>query len=156
MPGMEYTVDVEGVPDGWVVDAETIGTFLADDTCPKGGGGHHEDGEEGEDGHGEDALVTTAEEGEDGHGEQTACTHTVVINQLTVVPPPDDEGGGGANPPDERVAAREPASGQRRASVDRRLDRSAHPRRSRSDGVRHRARAQQQAPPRGGERLTDQ
>ena len=101
MPGMEYTVDVEGVPDGWAVDAETIGTFLADDTCPKGGGGHHEDGEEGEDGHGEDALVAAAEEGEDDHSEQTACTHTVIINQLTVVPPPDDEGGGGANPPDE-------------------------------------------------------
>ena len=84
-PGMEYTVDVEGVPDGWAVDAETIGTFLADDTCPKGGGGHHEVGDESE----------------DDHGEQAACTHTVVINQLTVVPPPDDEGGGGANPPDD-------------------------------------------------------
>jgi len=93
-PGMEYTVDVAGVPEGWVVDAETIGTFLADDTCPKGGGGHHD----GEDGDHEDALARVeGDEGEEGGHEP--CVHNVVVNQLTVEPPPDEEGGGDVDPP---------------------------------------------------------
>lgn len=87
-PGTTYTVDLAGVPEGWALDADTVGTFVADDTCPKGGGGHHEE------------EVTAAEdEHDDGHGEGTVCTHTVAVTQLDVEPPPDNEGGGGANPP---------------------------------------------------------
>ncbi len=81
-PGTSYTVDVAGVPQGWVADPAGLGTFLADETCPKGGG-DHDDGDE-----------ATGEE-----GEQEPCIHTVSINQLTVEPPPDDGGGGNVDPP---------------------------------------------------------
>jgi hypothetical protein len=89
-PGTTYTVDLAGVPDGWLLDVDTVGTFVADETCPKGAGGHHEE-------------EATAEEDEhtDGHGEGTVCTHTVTVTRQAVEPPPDDEGGGGANPPAE-------------------------------------------------------
>ncbi len=89
-PGTDYTVDVTGTPKRWVIDTETIGHFLADDTCPKGGG--HDDG------HQEKAAALAADEGDEGG--HAPCVHTVVITQLPVDPPPDDGGGGNANPPD--------------------------------------------------------
>ncbi len=91
-PGTSYTVDVTGEPRRWVVDDETVGSFLADDTCPKGGG--HDDGHE------ETTAAVTRAEGEDGDGEHAACVHTVAINQLAVVTPPDEGNDGNANPPD--------------------------------------------------------
>ena len=90
-PGTSYTVDVAGVPEGWAVDAETIGTFLADDTCPKGGGGHDD---------GEDAARMSEEDGED-EGGYEPCVHTVVIHG----PVADDDGDGTVNPPGDDNAA---------------------------------------------------
>ena len=90
-PGTEYTVEVAGVPDGWTVDASTIGTFLADDTCPKPGG--HDDG------HGEEAARVSHEEGEEGDHEP--CIHTVVITGPAV----DDQGGGTVTPDGDDDAA---------------------------------------------------
>ena len=91
-PGTSYTVEVNGEPKRWVVDTETIGYFLADDTCPKGGGGH-------DDGHKEKAAALAADEGDEGG--HAPCVHTVVINQTTVETPPDEGDGGNANPPEE-------------------------------------------------------
>jgi hypothetical protein len=88
-PGTDYTVKVVGVPKGWDVDPVTIGTFLADETCPRTG---HDD-------HGEEAYTATRE----GHDSEP-CIHTVVLNGAEQQNPPDDEGGGGgANPPDNNT-----------------------------------------------------
>jgi hypothetical protein len=94
-PGTAYTVDVVGVPGGWTVDTDTIGFFLADDTCPKGGGGGHEDGHDGDH---PDSAARAEDEGQEGGHEP--CLHTVVVNQAAVEPPPDEGDGGGATPPD--------------------------------------------------------
>jgi hypothetical protein len=67
-PEATYRVAVGGVPDGWLVDPSTVGTFVGRDVCPRGGGGHGED-----DGGGE--VAAAAAEG------PFVCTHTVVLVQ---------------------------------------------------------------------------
>jgi hypothetical protein len=95
-PGTAYQVVVTGQPKGWTVDSDTVGTFLADDTCPKGGGGGHE---EGEDGDHADSAARAEDEGQEGGHEP--CLHTVVINQAAVEPPPDEGDDDNANPPND-------------------------------------------------------
>jgi hypothetical protein len=95
-PGTDYTVEVVGVPTGWDVDPVTVGTFLADETCPRTG---HDD-------NGEEADVATREE-----HESEPCIQTVVLNEAEQQNPPDDEGGGGgANPPNDNTGDNAPGN----------------------------------------------
>ena len=81
-PQAEYTVMVDGVPVGWKVDGDTIGTFLGRDTCPRG----HDDGGHDDGGHvDEQPTIAAHEDGEEGGH---LCTHTVTLVQDPPSPPP--------------------------------------------------------------------
>lgn len=75
-PTATYTVVVNGIPEGWEVDAGTVGTFVARDSCGSPGG--HEEPEA--------ANATEEEGGGGGHAEFRPCTHTVVMHQLPLPP----------------------------------------------------------------------
>ncbi len=79
--GKKFTYDIVqiGLPSGWVVDANTIGTFVGRETCPKGGG--HDDG------HDDHAHAAAHEEG---HEDGEPCVHTVRNMQVEPSPPPTE------------------------------------------------------------------
>lgn len=80
-PRAEYTVTVEGVPAGWLVDPDTVGTFIGRETCPRGG--DHGDGDD----HGHESGLGVSEHDDEGGGREP-CFHTVVFREQPAPPPP--------------------------------------------------------------------